>query len=61
MARKNAKFPGYPYLTERGNSYRVRVQVPHQLKSVVGQGELIKSFKDWATVTRKYHETALSD
>jgi integrase len=57
MARKNTKFPEYPYLTERGNSYRVRVQVPHHLKSVVGKGELIKSFKDWTTVRRKYHET----
>lgn len=58
MTKASGQMPGYPYLSKRGASYRVRVQVPAPLKSIVGQGELIKSLgSDLAGVKRGYHET----
>jgi|GEM_PF-4729918 len=58
MSKKSGQVPGYPYLSKRGASYRVRVQVPAPLKDAVGQGELIKSFgPDFARVKQSYHET----
>lgn len=58
MTKKSGHLSGYPYLSKRGASYRIRVQVPAPLKSIVGQGELIKSLgADLAIVKRKYHTT----
>jgi hypothetical protein len=58
MSKKSGQVPGYPYLSKRGTSYRVRVQVPASLKDIVGQGELIKSLgSDLSRVKRYYHQT----
>jgi len=58
MSKKSGQVPGYPYLSKRGASYRVRVQVPASLKDIVGQGELIKSLgSDLSRVKRYYHQT----
>ncbi|KGB55030.1 Phage integrase [Sphingopyxis sp. LC81] len=52
------RVPGYDYLYEVGRSLVVRVQVPSAVRSVLGKGELKKSFgRDHATAKSEYYRT----
>lgn len=56
MSQNARAIPGCDYLYERGRRYTVRVQVPRELKTVIGKGEFKKSLGgDLSLAKRKYH------
>ena len=56
MSQNPARLEGHDYLYQRGRRYVVRVQVPHGLRPVIGQGEFKRSLGgDLLIAKRKYH------
>lgn len=58
MNQNPTRVEGHDYLYQRGRRYVVRVQVPRELRLVVGRGELKKSLGgDFFRAKREYHAT----
>ena len=56
MSQNPARLEGHDYLYQRGRRYVVRVQVPHGLRPMIGQGEFKRSLGgDLLIAKRKYH------
>lgn len=56
MSQKPRGVPGFEYLYNRGGRFTVRVQVPSDLRGVLGKGEFKKSLGgDFSVAKRKYH------